>query len=70
MPSAAPTRRSPWTCRTRPSTGADGEPVHFEIDQGLKHMLVEGLDEIGLTMKKAPSVSAHENRVAETRPWI
>ncbi|UOM33718.1 3-isopropylmalate dehydratase small subunit [Acuticoccus sp. I52.16.1] len=50
--------------------GADGEPVHFEIDQGLKHMLVEGLDEIGLTMQKAPSVSAHEQTLAQSRPWI
>ena len=51
-------------------SGADGEPVHFEIDQGLKHMLVEGLDEIGLTMQKSASVAAHETRLSEQRPWI
>ncbi|WP_108662998.1 3-isopropylmalate dehydratase small subunit [Acuticoccus kandeliae] len=50
--------------------GADGEPVHFDIDQGLKHCLVNGLDEIGMTMQKAPSVAAHETRLNESRPWI
>jgi len=50
--------------------GADGEPVHFEIDPWLKHCLVNGLDEIGLTMQKAKPIAGHEAKLAEERPWV
>ncbi|MEO1103828.1 MAG: 3-isopropylmalate dehydratase small subunit [Pseudomonadota bacterium] len=50
--------------------GPDGEPIRFEIDPWLKHCLVNGLDEIALTMQKAEPISAHEEKVAGARPWI
>ncbi|MEM0906514.1 MAG: 3-isopropylmalate dehydratase small subunit [Pseudomonadota bacterium] len=51
-------------------TGADGEAVHFEIDPWLKHCLINGLDEIALTMQRSEPISGHEERVAAARPWV
>jgi 3-isopropylmalate/(R)-2-methylmalate dehydratase small subunit len=51
-------------------SGLDGAPVGFDIDPWLKHCLVNGLDEIGLTLQKADAVERHEARLAESRPWI
>jgi len=51
-------------------SGMDGEPIRFEIDAWLKHCLVNGLDEIALTMQKGDAVATHEAKVAEARPWI
>ncbi len=51
-------------------SGDGGEPIRFEIDQGLKHCLVNGLDEIGLTMQRAAPISTHEAKMAAERPWI
>ncbi len=50
--------------------GPDGGTVHFEVDQFKKHCLLNGLDDIGLTLQKAPHIDAHEKRVAEHRPWV
>ena len=51
-------------------SGADGEPVHFDIDPWLKHCLINGLDEIGLTMQKAAPIADHEAKLADERPWV
>jgi 3-isopropylmalate/(R)-2-methylmalate dehydratase small subunit len=51
-------------------SGHDGEPIAFDIDPGLKHCLVNGLDEIALTLQKGDAVAAHEAKLAERRPWI
>ncbi|MGD1924113.1 MAG: 3-isopropylmalate dehydratase small subunit [Paracoccaceae bacterium] len=51
-------------------TGPDGGEVSFEIDPFKKHCLLNGLDEIGLSMEKETAISAHEaKRNAET-PWL
>ena len=51
-------------------TGPDGGEVKFEMDPFRKHCLLNGLDDIGLSMKKESSISAHEaKRNAET-PWL
>jgi 3-isopropylmalate/(R)-2-methylmalate dehydratase small subunit len=50
--------------------GPDGGVVHFEIDPFRKHCLMNGLDDIGLTLEKAPSIAAHEGRITESRPWV
>ena len=49
--------------------GPDGGTVHFEVDAFKKHCLLNGLDDIGLTMEKADHIAAHERRAAEQRPW-
>ncbi len=50
--------------------GPDGGVVHFEIDPFKKHCLLNGLDDIGLTMEKAGHIDAHEKRLADARPWV
>jgi 3-isopropylmalate/(R)-2-methylmalate dehydratase small subunit len=49
--------------------GPDGGVVHFEIDAFKKRCLLEGLDDIGLTLEKAPSIDNFEERAALARPW-
>ncbi|WP_101065458.1 3-isopropylmalate dehydratase small subunit [Roseovarius salinarum] len=51
-------------------TTADGETFPFEIDAFKKHCLLEGLDDIGLTMEKARAIEAFESRAAAERPWM
>ena len=48
--------------------GPDGGCVKFEIDAFRKHCLLNGLDDIGLTMEKAPAIEAYEKKIAE-RAW-
>jgi 3-isopropylmalate/(R)-2-methylmalate dehydratase small subunit len=48
--------------------GPDGGVVKFEIDAFRKHCLLNGLDDIGLTMEKAPAIEAYEKKIAE-RAW-
>jgi len=49
--------------------GPDGGTVKFEIDPFRKRCLLEGLDDIGLTMEKAQHIDAYEKKAAATRPW-
>jgi len=49
--------------------GPDGGTVHFDIDVERKEKLLNGLDDIGLTMMKAPSIARYEEEAATTRPW-
>ena len=51
-------------------TTSDGEVIPFEIDSFKKHCLLEGLDDIGLTMEKADAIAAFETRAAAERPWV
>ena len=48
--------------------GPDGGTVQFDIDPFRKHCLLNGLDDIGLTPEKAPSIEAYETKLAE-RAW-
>jgi 3-isopropylmalate/(R)-2-methylmalate dehydratase small subunit len=50
-------------------TGPDGGTIKFEIDPFRKHCLLNGLDDIGLTMEKAPKIKSFEKTAAEKRPW-
>ena len=49
--------------------GPDGGVVRFEMDPFRKKCLMEGLDDIGLTMQKAPKIEAFEEQAALSRPW-
>ena len=51
-------------------TGADGTAYHFEMDPHRKHCLLNGLDDIGLTMEKAPAIEGYEARIAQSQPWV
>jgi 3-isopropylmalate/(R)-2-methylmalate dehydratase small subunit len=49
--------------------GPDGGSISFEIDAFKKHCMLNGLDDIGLTLAKAPAITAFEAKVASERPW-
>ena len=51
-------------------TTSDGEAFGFEVDAFKKHCLLEGLDDIGLTMEKSASIDAFESSSATARPWV
>ena len=55
---------------TQEIRGPDGGVVKFDLDQFRKHCLMNGLDDIGLTMVKAPSIDTYEHKAAESRPWL
>src|SRR5499426_2768289 len=50
--------------------GPDGGKVKFEIDPHRKHCLLNGLDDIGLTMEKAPKIAKFEESAKAARPWV
>ncbi|WP_020186854.1 3-isopropylmalate dehydratase small subunit [Methylopila sp. 73B] len=50
-------------------SGPDGGTVTFEIDPFRKRCLLEGLDDIGLTMEKVDRISGFEQKLAADRPW-
>jgi 3-isopropylmalate/(R)-2-methylmalate dehydratase small subunit len=49
--------------------GPDGGTVKFEIDPYRKHCLINGLDDIGLTMEKKASIDAYEAKAKTARAW-
>ena len=51
-------------------TTSDGQSFPFEIDPFRKHCLLNGLDDIGLTMEKAASIDTFEQQAAQSRPWV
>ena len=51
-------------------TTTDGREIRFEIDPFRKHCLLNGLDDIALTLEKAPAIATHETRIAAERPWV
>ncbi len=51
-------------------TGPDGGVIHFDIDPFRKHCLMEGLDDIGLTLQKEEKIAAFEQRYAERFSWL
>ncbi|MCC2096897.1 MAG: 3-isopropylmalate dehydratase small subunit [Hyphomicrobiales bacterium] len=51
-------------------TGPDGGVVKFDIEPFRKHCLLNGLDDIGLTMQKNKDIGTYEKKVAEARPWM
>ena len=50
--------------------GPDGGVIRFEIDAFRKHCLLNGLDDIGLTLEKADAISAFEKKNRESHSWL
>jgi 3-isopropylmalate/(R)-2-methylmalate dehydratase small subunit len=50
-------------------TSSDGRVFQFEVDPFRKHCLLNGLDDIGLTMEKASFIDSYEAKAASSRPW-
>jgi 3-isopropylmalate/(R)-2-methylmalate dehydratase small subunit len=51
-------------------TASDGRSFPFEVDAFKKHCLLNGLDDIGLTLEKASAIDSFEKAAARSRPWV
>ncbi|SMG14388.1 3-isopropylmalate dehydratase small subunit [Paracoccus sp. J56] len=51
-------------------TTSDGQSFGFDIDPFRKHCLLNGLDDIGLTMEKSTSIDTFEAQMQQSRPWV
>ena len=50
-------------------TTSDGQVFPFEVDSHRKHCLINGLDDIGLTLEKVTAIDSFEAKAAALRPW-
>jgi len=50
--------------------GLESGDIAFKIDHFRKHCLINGLDDIGLTMEKAGQIDTFEDKLSESRPWV
>jgi 3-isopropylmalate/(R)-2-methylmalate dehydratase small subunit len=50
--------------------GPDGGVIKFEVDAFRKHCMLNGLDDIGLTLQKKPSIDDFESKTQAARPWL
>lgn len=51
-------------------TGPDGGHIHFDIDPFRKYCLLNGLDDIGLTLQKEERIASFEDRRRLAQPWL
>jgi len=51
-------------------TASDGTSFAFDVDPFKKHCLLNGLDDIGLTLEKAAAIDSYEAGAAQARPWV
>jgi len=51
-------------------TGPDGGTIRFEIDPFKKHCLLNGLDDVGLTLQKEDAIDAFEAKRQAATPWL
>lgn len=51
-------------------TTSDGTVIPFEVDSFKKHCLLNGLDDIGLTLEKVSAIDSFEKQSAQSRPWV
>lgn len=47
-----------------------GKEYHFEVDAFRKHCLLNGLDDIGLTLQDSDSIRTFEEKARADRPWV
>ncbi len=52
------------------STPADGQRLRFEFDPLRRHMLIEGLDAVGVTLAHADAIARFERKHLEQHPWL
>jgi 3-isopropylmalate/(R)-2-methylmalate dehydratase small subunit len=51
-------------------TTSDGNIINFKIDNFLKHCLLNGLDDIALTLEKDKDIGNYETEIKNIRPWV
>ncbi|MEQ8801545.1 MAG: 3-isopropylmalate dehydratase small subunit, partial [Haliea sp.] len=47
-----------------------GEVMRFEVDAARKHCLLQGLDDIGVTLESAGAIRSFEQRWRQSSPWL
>jgi 3-isopropylmalate/(R)-2-methylmalate dehydratase small subunit len=55
---------------TQEITRSNGEKIAFEVDAFRKHCILNGLDDIGMTLEKEEKIKAFEERRALATPWM
>ncbi len=50
--------------------GPDGGTIRFDIDPFRKHCLLNGLDDIGLTLQKEAAIAGYEEKQKFSQPWL
>jgi 3-isopropylmalate/(R)-2-methylmalate dehydratase small subunit len=55
---------------TQEIRGPDGGMISFDIDPYRKHCLLNGFDDIGLTLEKAAAIESYETKDAQSRSWL
>ena len=50
--------------------GPDGKTDSFDVDPFRKQCLIEGLDDIGLTLQREASITTYESKISAGRPWV
>jgi 3-isopropylmalate/(R)-2-methylmalate dehydratase small subunit len=48
----------------------DSSSIDFDIDEFRKKCLLEGLDDIGLTLQKKEKITEYETKLQSSHPWI
>ena len=48
----------------------NGEEIPFTVDPLRRHLLLNGLDDIGQTMQRGPAIDAYETRLRQQAPWM
>ncbi|ACV26396.1 3-isopropylmalate dehydratase small subunit [Kangiella koreensis] len=51
-------------------TRPNGEVIKFEVEQDRKHSLLNGLDDIGITLQQEAAITEYENKRRERAPWL
>ena len=51
-------------------TSSEGLVIDFEVDDFKKHCLLNGLDDISLSLEKSDSIDSYEKKVAGSHPWV
>ncbi len=55
---------------TQEIKGPDGGTIKFDVDSFRKHCLMEGLDDVGLTLQKEEKITAFEGKRGADQPWL
>jgi len=55
---------------TQEIKGPDGGTIKFDVDAFRKHCLLEGLDDVGLTLQKEEKITAFESKRGAEQPWL
>ena len=67
---AAPGYKLTVDLAARTVTTPSGQAMRFQIDESRRESLLNGWDEIGLTLRRSDDIKAYEERRKRTEPWI